>query len=54
MNILQIPIIDEFYVPYTAENKRYGDFAATKGLLSRGQVTNEGDNTPPNEQAAGL
>ncbi|CAE6449711.1 unnamed protein product [Rhizoctonia solani] len=54
MNILQIPIIDEFYVPASAENKRLGDFAATKGLLSRGQVTNEHDDTPPNEQVSGL
>ncbi|CAE7214511.1 unnamed protein product [Rhizoctonia solani] len=52
MNILQIPIIDEFYA--SAENKRLGDFAATKGLLSRGQVTNEDDNTPPNEPVSGL
>lgn len=53
MNILQVPIIDEFYVPYSAENKRFGDFAATKGLLSRGQITNDHDISPPNEQAAG-
>ncbi|KAG8748509.1 hypothetical protein FRC10_003642 [Ceratobasidium sp. 414] len=49
MNILQIPIIDEFHVPYS-ENKRFGDFAATKGLLSRAQVTN--DVSPPNEEIA--
>ncbi|KAF8609111.1 N-terminal nucleophile aminohydrolase [Ceratobasidium sp. AG-I] len=53
MNILQVPIIDEFHVPYSAENKRFGDFAATKGLLSRGQVTNDHDISPPSEQAAG-
>ncbi|KAG8692424.1 hypothetical protein FRC08_009787 [Ceratobasidium sp. 394] len=47
MNILQIPIIDEFHVPYSG-NKRFGDFAATKGLLSRAQVTN--DISPPNEE----
>ncbi|CAE6539857.1 unnamed protein product [Rhizoctonia solani] len=56
MNILQIPIIDEFHVPASAENKRLGDFAATKGLLSRGQVTNahDDDDTPPNEPVPGL
>ncbi|KAG9128159.1 hypothetical protein FRC07_003988 [Ceratobasidium sp. 392] len=48
MNILQIPIIDEFHVPYSSENQRFGDFAATKGLLSRAQVTS--DASPPNEE----
>lgn len=53
MNILQIPIIDEFHVPYSAANKRFGDFAATKGLLSRAQVTNGHDVSPPSEGIAG-
>ncbi|QRV76278.1 glutamine amidotransferase [Ceratobasidium sp. AG-Ba] len=50
----QVPIIDEFHVPYSAENKRFGDFAATKGLLSRAQVTNGHDISPPSEGIAGL
>jgi hypothetical protein len=34
MNLLQIPIIDEFHVPPQCANTRGVDFAATKGLLS--------------------
>ena len=34
MNFLQIPIVDEFYVPHSVTNTRTVEFAATKGLLS--------------------
>lgn len=35
MNFLQIPIVDEFYVPPSVANTRAVEFAATKGLLNR-------------------
>lgn len=34
MNLLQIPIVDEFHVPVSSANTRAVEFAATKGLLS--------------------
>ncbi|PVF98895.1 N-terminal nucleophile aminohydrolase [Serendipita vermifera] len=34
MNLLQIPIVDEFHVPSSQANARDSQFAATKGLLS--------------------
>jgi glutamine amidotransferase len=34
MNLLQIPIVDEFYVPPSCAHTRAIEFAATKGLLS--------------------
>ncbi|KAG8934491.1 hypothetical protein FRC03_007143 [Tulasnella sp. 419] len=48
MNLLQIPIIDEFHVPHSAQgNKRGVDFAAQKGLLSPSVGPRRGAAGPP-------
>ncbi len=49
MNLLQIPIIDKYYVPPSdpASNNRTTSFAAGKGLLSpRRQIAEETENCP--------
>ena len=50
MNLLQIPIVDKYYVPPSdpASNNRTTSFAAGKGLLSprREMVVEETDNCP--------
>jgi glutamine amidotransferase len=39
MNLLQIPIVDEFHVPPSCAHTRAVEFAATKGLLNSNRVS---------------